>query len=148
MYTHQVLQGNGKDSLQQARCLKSFLYLRFLGFFLSFEQNAWLTRANECLLNEIKDRLPILKEQDRKNTVLVVVKPKRNYLSTCTYPLFECIWKHRLGLTFASSTLSPVRGYAQDATETPSQTPSPSWCTSTLAAGMLGTYSSQLSLAD
>lgn len=98
-----------------------YLYLRFLGFFLSFEQKAWLTRANECLLNEIKDRLPILKEQDRKSTVLVVVKPKRNYLSTCIYPLFECIWKHRLGLMFASSTLSPVRGYAQGATETPAK---------------------------
>lgn len=80
----------------------------------------YLTVGRPYLLSEIKDMLPVLKEQDRKITVLAKIKSLREVIYIHIYIIFlSASGKHGQRLTFAFSALSQVHGCAVGTIGTP-----------------------------
>lgn len=121
-----------------------------LWFFLSFEWSAWLTMGKQMFIEWNKRGSLFSKSRaGRALFLLLLLLNLRGIIYLHVYIL--CLSASgSIGwvLCLNPQPFSLVPGCASGSTETPTQTPVPGWCTCTPAVGMLGTYSSQLSLAN
>lgn len=148
-HEHCARQGDGKDSLRQGCCPDSFLHLlSLLIFFLALSRVPGCSWADKCLLNEIKDTLVFSKNRTERALFYKKKRSKRNYFSTCIYPVFECIRKARAGSYVCILSPQPRVWVCSGLHWDPTQTPLPSRYTHLPPPGSLGPHSSRCPWPD